>query len=269
MSISFTLLAINGYLLTVFLVYRHVTEAPGASRLSTISSIVWVITLLIHGLSLGDSLLTPHGLDLSLYHALSLVAWMVAALLFATTVRQPLESLSLPLLPLVTLALTAGLTTPALHAQIISGEQGLQWHILGSLLAFSMFSLAATQAIILAYQDHQIRNHKLKGWVQHLPPLQHMESFLFQLIGMGFVLLSASLVTGWFFIDDFFEQQLVHKTTLSLIAWVLFAVLLAGRWISGWRGHVVVNWTIGGFTLLILAYFGSKLVLEIILKPIA
>ena len=267
MSIPFTILAINGYLLTVFLVYRHITQSPGASRLSTVSSIIWIITLLIHGIALGNSLLTPDGLDLSLYHALSLVAWMVAILLFATTVRQPLESLALPLLPLITLALTIGLITPSLHARIITGEQGLQWHILGSLLAFSMFSLAATQAIILAYQDHQLRHHRFKGWVQHLPPLQHMESFLFQLIGMGFVLLSASLLSGWFFVDDFFAQKLAHKTILSLLAWVLFAILLAGRWIAGWRGRIVINWTLGGFVLLILAYFGSKLVLEVILKP--
>ena len=85
------------------------------------------------------------------------------------------------------------------------------------------------------------------------------------MIGIGFALLSLSLLTGVLFLEDIFAQHLVHKTTLSIVAWVVFGVLLAGRVLRGWRGRTALIYTISGFVLLIVGYFGSKLVLEFIL----
>jgi len=92
-----------------------------------------------------------------------------------------------------------------------------------------------------------------------------MEHFLFQLIAAGFALLTLALFTGLIFVQNLFAQHLVHKTVLSLLAWLVFAVLLWGRWRFGWRGRTAIRWTLGGFASLMLAYFGSKLVLELIL----
>jgi ABC-type uncharacterized transport system permease subunit len=92
-----------------------------------------------------------------------------------------------------------------------------------------------------------------------------METLLFQMIGTGLFFLSISLVSGFIFIEDLFAQHLVHKTVLSIIAWIIFSSLLIGRFRYGWRGKTAVRWTLTGFFLLLLAYFGSKLVLEIIL----
>jgi len=86
------------------------------------------------------------------------------------------------------------------------------------------------------------------------------------MIGVGFALLTLALVTGVLFLQDIFAQHLVHKTVLSIMAWCVFALLLWGRWRFGWRGRVAIRWTVGGFVFLMLAYFGSKLVLELILK---
>ena len=99
-----------------------------------------------------------------------------------------------------------------------------------------------------------------------LPPLQTMESLMFQMVAIGFTLLTLALVTGFLFLEDIFAQHLVHKTVLSIIAWVVFGILLWGRWRFGWRGRVAIRWTIGGFIFLMLAYFGSKFVLELILN---
>jgi len=118
---------------------------------------------------------------------------------------------------------------------------------------------------VLAVQDHQIRNRHPGGLIRALPPLQVMESLLIQLIGVGFTLLSLALLTGFFFLEDIFAQHLVHKTVLSLAAWTVFATLLWGRWKFGWRGPTIIRWTLGGFMFLMLAYFGSKLVLELLL----
>ncbi|MEQ1638294.1 MAG: cytochrome c biogenesis protein CcsA, partial [Methylococcales bacterium] len=95
--------------------------------------------------------------------------------------------------------------------------------------------------------------------------LQTMESLLFQMIGTGMVFLSVSLISGFIFIENLFAQHLVHKTVLSILAWIIFTGLLFGRLRYGWRGKTAVKWTLSGFILLLLAYFGSKLVLELIL----
>jgi ABC-type uncharacterized transport system permease subunit len=92
-----------------------------------------------------------------------------------------------------------------------------------------------------------------------------MEGLMFEMIGIGFALLTLALLTGVLFLEDIFAQHLVHKTVLSICAWGVFAILLWGRWRFGWRGRTAIRWTVGGFVFLMLAYFGSKLVLELIL----
>ncbi|MGR9000150.1 MAG: cytochrome C assembly family protein, partial [Gammaproteobacteria bacterium] len=99
-----------------------------------------------------------------------------------------------------------------------------------------------------------------------LPPLQTMESLLFQMLATGLFFLTISLVSGFVFIEDVFAQHLAHKTVLSILAWLIFSALLIGRSRYGWRGQIAIQWTLIGFVSLLLAYFGSKLVLEIILK---
>jgi ABC-type uncharacterized transport system permease subunit len=85
------------------------------------------------------------------------------------------------------------------------------------------------------------------------------------MIAAGFVLLTLSLVSGFAFLEDMFAQHLVHKTVLSTLAWIVFGALLVGRFRYGWRGRTAIIWTLGGFVILILAYFGTKAVLELIL----
>ena len=92
-----------------------------------------------------------------------------------------------------------------------------------------------------------------------------MEVLLFQFLGFGFLCLSASLLTGFFYLEDIFAQHLVHKTVLSIVGWVILAVLLFGRFRFGWRGRTAIRWTLSAFAFLMLAFFGSKLVLEFIL----
>jgi len=126
-------------------------------------------------------------------------------------------------------------------------------------------SLAMFQALLLSLQDHQLKHKHPSGLIRNFPPLQTMESLLFGFLWAGWVVLSLSLLSGWLFFEDLFAQHLVHKTVLSCIAWVVFAVLLWGRHQLGWRGHKAIRWTLAGFCLLMLAYFGSKLVREFIL----
>ena len=111
------------------------------------------------------------------------------------------------------------------------------------------------------------RQRHASGFIRALPPMQSMEHLMFQMIGFGFVLLTLTLVSGVFFSEALFGQPLkfTHHTVLAVLAWAVYAILLVGRWQLGWRGRIAVHWTLGGFVLLVLGYFGTKFVLEVIL----
>jgi ABC-type uncharacterized transport system permease subunit len=138
-------------------------------------------------------------------------------------------------------------------------------HIVLSMGAAARLFGAAVTAILLVFLDRRLRDRRILELPNTLPPLDVLETVMFRLIGAGFVLLTLSLFTGFVFVTNLFAQHLVHKTVLSVIAWVVFGVLLAGRAKFGWRGRPAVRWTLAGFALLVLAYFGSKFVLESVL----
>ena len=223
--------------------------------------------VILHAALLYPAIISHEGMKLGFFNAASLIGWLIAALLLVAAVRKPVENLGIVLMPIAALSLALERLYPnATHVVRTSGSWQLDTHILVSILAYSLLTIAAVQAILLAIQDQHLRNRHPGGFIRALPPLQIMEELLFQMIGLGFLLLSLSLFSGILFIDDIFAQHLVHKTVLSICAWLVFGVLLWGRWHFGWRGRTAIRWTLGGFVTLMLAYFGSKLVLELILQ---
>ncbi len=137
-----------------------------------------------------------------------------------------------------------------------------------SILAYSVLTIAAVQAAMIALADRQLRLKRPSFVLRILPPLQTMEDLLFQLVWLGFILLSVGLAIGFMFVENLLGQHLAHKTVLSSLAWLVFAVLLWGRYYFGWRGGIAVRYTIGGFVALLIAFFGSKIVLELILQRV-
>jgi ABC-type uncharacterized transport system permease subunit len=222
--------------------------------------------LAVHALVLYRHVATQHGLDLQFVNALSLVSWLIALLWMLTALAQPVQNLALAILPLAAVTLLLQVLVPPHGERLEEAGLGIDLHILSSLLAYSVLSIAAVQAVLLAVQEKHLREKHPGGFVRALPPLQTMENLLFRMITVGFVLLSLALGSGLLFVEDIFTQHLVHKTVLSTLAWMVFASLLWGRWRFGWRGRTAIRWTLGGFLSLMLAYFGSKWVLEIILK---
>ena len=223
------------------------------------------LAICLHALVLYQNMVIPSGLNLGFFNAASLMAWVIATLLLLSILRQPVENLAIVIFPLA--ALTIGLESYFHSERILSNQPyGVTLHILFSITAYSLLSISALQALFLAYQDYQL-HHKRPGWViRILPPLQIMEKLLFQMIAVGFILLSFSLISGIVFLEDIFAQHLVHKTILSIVAWCVFGMLLWGHWRYGWRGKKAIRWNISGFFVLMLAYFGSKMVLELILQ---
>ena len=224
------------------------------------------VAVLLHaGILLG---IHRGALDLHFFAALSLVAFVVSALTLLVNASRPVAALGVIVFPLTAalVAVDSFLAPPTL-------PQSMDWqiklHVTVALLAFGVLSIAAVLAILLAIQERALRHRQFGRWLRALPPLTLTETLLFRLISAGFVLLSLTLLTGVLFVDNLFGQHLVHKTVLSIVAWLVFGVLLYGRWRHGWRGSRAGNLTLIGMAVLVLAFFGSKAALELVLhRPV-
>lgn len=204
------------------------------------------------------------GADMHFFSALSLVALGMAILTLLVGLRGRMGALGVIVFPLATgaAALYANVA-PVGHEQL---DWRLQLHAWCALLAYATLAVAALLALLLWIQERALRRREFHRWLRALPPLTALESLLFRTIGVGFVLLSATLLTGILFVHDFFAQHLIHKTVLSILSWLVFGALLVGRWRYGWRGARAIGWTLTAMALLVLAFFGTKFVLELVLQ---
>jgi ABC-type uncharacterized transport system permease subunit len=263
----FAILAIVLYLLTsAALTARLARSGAGLSLNRGAVLLLGFGGLALHATVLFPELVTGAGLNMGFFNAASLTALLMVMVLLLASIRQPVENLGIPVLPVAAATVAMAVWYPNQQTVIESGSWQLDLHILFSVLAYSLFALAAVQAVLLAIQDRHLRNRHPGGFIRALPALAVMERLLFQMIGTGFALLSAALLTGFLFLEDIFAQHLAHKTVLSITSWVIFGTLLWGRGRFGWRGRKAIAWTLSGFIFLVLAYFGSKLVLELILN---
>jgi len=263
MTILFSAFAIICYIAAIVMILLWIYPEQTVHSKRTVH-IFGILALIFHAVVLYQSLFTAAGINLGFFNAASLVAWVIALLLILSLPHKPIENLIIIFFPIA--ALTIALAAIFHSERFLTSEVfGVQVHVLSSILAYSLLSLSAFQAIFLAMQEYSLRRKHFRLVMRRLPPLKVMEVLLFQMIVLGFSLLSISLVTGIIFLEDIFAQHLVHKTVLSIAAWIIFAILLWGRWFYGWRGSLAIRWHLSGFFMLMLAYFGSKLVLELIL----
>ena len=264
LSLSIGILAVALYAGATFALLRSLRDEPATGGPALWLSLAAVI---LHAVVLHDAVLEPGALHLGFFHALALAAWVIVTLMLLLTLREPVATLGLGLFPIAALALLAMLVTgrPDTAATIPTASGGLAVHVLVSICAYAVLSLAAMQALLLGLQHRLLHDHHPRQAVRALPPLYVMEALLFRMIAIGFVLLTVALASGFIYLEDMFAQHLVHKTVLSILAWGVFATLLCGHYLVGWRGLTAVRFTLGGIASLVLAYFGSKLVLELIL----
>lgn len=249
------------------LLWRSHRPSSEATDKRGLMLLLWGAACVLHAIHLYPQTFTSQGMNLTFYNAVSLVLFMISTLVLILSIFKRREFIGLFLLPIVIAGIALTILKPEIQIAT-SSVRGLQTHIVFSLFAFSVLTISAIQSILLFGQERNLRNAELQGITRALPPLHETEKFLFQTITIGFVLLSVALITGFVFLENMFQQHIVHKTILSILAWVLFAVLLWGRYQFGWRGQMAVRWTLGGFAFLILAYLGSKFVQEIILNRV-
>jgi ABC-type uncharacterized transport system permease subunit len=238
---------------------KHETAAPRAFH---------VITLGAFGLHGGTCFLLmaqPQGVDMGLFAIASLTFFILGLALYASSLRVPIGNLFLVVLPLSAASVIASVLYPRIPTAYTEFSGGLLGHVLLSIIAYSVLLCAACQSVALSLQEHALKARRSMAWLRLLPPLQSMETLLFQLLWIGFALLTLAIASGFVYLDDMFAQHVVHHTVLALASWATFVILLLGRFAFGWRGTTATRWTLLGFALLAIGYFGSKLVLEIIL----
>lgn len=224
-----------------------------------------VLAFLVHALTLWQAMNTPAGFDVSFLNTMSLAALMIVGVLLASSLNSTMFETGIIAFPGAALFVWAQSLVP-IEPLILDGlEPVLALHVFSSILAYGLLGIAAINAILLAIQGRLLRHPRPLRQLEMLPPLTVLETLMFRLITAGWLVLSLSLATGLLFVQNLLAQHLAHKTVLSIVSWVLFGLLLTGRWWKGWRGRRAIGWTLTAMLVLALAYFGSKLVLEVVL----
>lgn len=254
------------YLGAGILLIKHLWGTPLA-RLRPAFALA-LLGLLAHTLVLYAGVFADSpAINVGFTNAASLTAWIVTVIFLATALVKPALELGAVVLPVAAVAVAMAWLWPPSHPETVHSTD-LTVHLLISLTAYGFLTLAVVQSIVMSLQDHRLRVHREASVLNKLPPMETMEQLLFQLVGIGFVLLSLGLVSGFWFSIDRLGRAFIfnHHTILSILAWLIFGSLLVGHLRFGWRGKTAIRWTIGGFVVLALAYFGWRFVLEIILN---
>lgn len=260
----------------------------------------WIVlaALLIQGVSLVLPVAAndPH---FGFAHVLSAAIWLALGILWLESIAVPMGALWLLVLPLAVAVAWLPGVFPGSPISLPDAPLFVP-HLLLGVCAYSFMTLAALQSILMAMAERALQAPARFGflaggqiastsagtsagpsagsssttegawgaWIDALPPLLTLERLLFRLISAGFVFLSLTVLTGIVFSESAFGRpfRLDHKTVFTLLAWSLFATLLIGRRLHGWRGRTALRFTLGGFTLLMFAYAGSRFVFEVILS---
>ena len=237
-------------------------------------SIVIVVGWLCHGVALWLDVGSSEGIRVGFSLMLSSALWISVMVFWLESRRLSLDGLRYLVLPVAAMEVVLPIFFPG---QLISIEGKSAWfpvHIAISLLAYSTLTIAAFHAVVMTLQEARLHRRSsllATGWVgaalERLPALLSMERILFRLVSVGFVLLTLTVLSGVVFSEYVFGQAFTwsHKIVFTMLSWLLFGTLLGGRHLRGWRGRTALSLTLSGFATLLLAYVGTRFVLEVVL----
>jgi ABC-type uncharacterized transport system permease subunit len=222
--------------------------------------------MLAHALGVVAAVHTGEGFSVGFAHVLSASLLVGVVLLWVEGRSVRVQALRIPLLPAAAIACALPLAFPGSDFPLDGSRPLFVPHLLAGTLAYGVLMLAALDALLMAAAERALHagggaGRSLFGrWVDDLPPLLALERILFRL--------TLTVLSGVLFAEATFGRpfRLEHKTVFALAAWVLFGVLLAGRRLRGWRGRTALRLTTAGFAVLLLAYVGSRFVLEVVLQ---
>jgi len=223
--------------------------------------------LLLHAIVLTLPVFQSGTVSLGLGTALSLLSWMMLLIFWTGSYFSRMEGLQTFLVPVAFVAVLLAEILPLPRNTYAVNDVAFLLHMVVSLLAYSLFAIGALIAILMLMQERALHERKPGRLSGKLPPLMVMENLMFQTLGTGFLLLTASLASGVLFSEEVFGKPAVfsHKTVFAVTSWLVFGALLVGRKYRGWRGRMAIRWTLGGFALLLLAYIGTKAVMQFVL----
>ena len=223
--------------------------------------------LLIHAYGLYNALFTEAGMRFSFSFALSLMMWLAVLIYWLESFMTRMEGMQPMVLPLAAICALLPVIFPQVHVIAHASATGFKLHFLAAMLAYSLLTLSALHAIFMGFSENALHKRQMRRSLASLPPLLTMESLLFRMLLLGFILLTMTVGSGLLFSEELFGKPLSldHKTLFAFASWGIFATLLVGRHAWGWRGKRALRWTLAGFSLLILAYIGSRFVAEVLL----
>lgn len=222
----------------------------------------------LQGSALFLAMFTQGEMRFSFSLALATMCWLAAAAYWVENLRVRLESLQPLILGIAGISSAFPILFSKTHLLTHAGSAGFRMHFVAAMLAYSLFALSALHAALLNFAERQLHQRHVSRGLNALPPILALENLLFRMIFAGFVLLTIAVGSGVFFSEAIYGKPLNfdHKTLFALVSWAIFAALLIGRWRFGWRGRLAQRWLLTGFLALVLAYVGSRFVLEAILQ---
>ena len=227
------------------------------------------VALVLHGMLLYRRMVVPEGLDLGVANAISMLAWLTILIYWLASLAYPgLASILGLTAPIGLGAVVLQIVIPTKHVVTYGADPLFTLHFAIAMLAYSLFFVATVHALVMLAEEKWLHRGVLPPFIRSLPPLLEMEALLFRILLAAFVLLTLTVLSGVFFSEELFGKPFTftHKNVFAILSWFIFGGLLVGHHVRGWRGRTAVYWTLAGFTALMLAYVGSKAVLELVLK---
>ena len=249
---------------------RWVVAARAAgprSEAKMLEQLAVLVPLALHATLLYDSMFAGDGVRLGVGNAMSTIVWLTVAIYWLGNLFYNIEGLQAMVMPVAAVCALLPVLLPPASTLPNTELVAFRVHLLISMLAYSLFTIASLHVLLMALLERRLHGGELPAALHQLPPLLTMETLLFRIITAGFILLTLTLATGIVFTEELFGKAMRfnHKTVFGILSWFIFAALLGGRQLYGWRGRIAVRWTLTGFLMLVLAYVGSKFVLEVIL----
>ncbi|MDY7545630.1 cytochrome c biogenesis protein CcsA [Glaciimonas sp. CA11.2] len=262
------------FILTALL-YLGCAILPSKQRktISVVAAVGW----LLHGGVLWADVVGPEEVRVGFSMMLSATLWVSVAAYWLENRNYTLDGLRVLVLPTAAVAVILPALFPGNMVSLSGKSPIFLWHIVISILAYSTLTIAAFHAVLMVLQESRLHTrpgNANASWfgaaLDRLPALLTMEKLLFRLIAFGFALLTLTVLSGVVFSEELFGTAFRwdHKTIFTLLSWALFGLLLAGRKWQGWRGRTALSFTLIGFAILLLAYVGSRFVLEVVLHRV-
>lgn len=223
------------------------------------SVVLFILASLLQTLITGQLLLSADGWVFNAQNACLVVSWMSNIIVLLAAFRLPWIRGILHLVAMVILAWIHFLPHATASKPYV---WAIDLHILLSVLAYSLLFVSSLVSINLGWQISQMKKNVFISQSMTINSLLRNEEKLFKLILFGWLFLSCSLVTGVIFVHGFLSQGMGHKIIFSLVAWMLFAILIVGRLTKGWRGRTAIKLNLLAMSLLMLGFLGSYIVLD-------